>query len=121
MAPLLGGGMAFADERSAASDEAAQTSDMPIIDAHIHLWELNKYPTPWVMGNPVLQKNYVLQDIKQQSAGTGVVGMVYVQAAWAPEYSQMEADYVANLAAYDPFVKGFVAYAPLALLSGRGR
>jgi len=111
MAPLFGAGMAAAAERSAAS--AAQPNDLPIIDAHIHLWDLSKYPTPWVMGNPVLQKNYVLQDIKDQSAGTAVVGMVYVQAAWAPEYSLLEADYVANLAAYDPFVKGLVAYAPL--------
>jgi len=113
MAPLLGTGIALAAERSAEVADAAQTDDIPIIDAHIHQWDLSKYPTPWVMGNPVLQKNYLLQDLKDQAAGTGLVGMVHVQAAWAPEYSQMEADFVANQAAYDGFVKGLVAYAPL--------
>jgi L-fuconolactonase len=113
MAPLLGAGMADAAEPAAAPSEAAQPNDLAIIDAHIHQWDLSKYPTPWVMGNTVLQKNYLVQDLKDQAAGTGLVGMVHVQAAWAPEYSQMEADFVANQAAYDPFVKGFVAYAPV--------
>jgi len=113
MAPLLGGGMAFAAEGATASAGAAQPNALPIIDAHIHLWDLTKFSVPWVVGNPVLQKTYVLPDLKAQAAGTGVVGMVYVQASWALEYSLLEADYVANLAAYDPFVKGFVGYAPL--------
>ncbi len=39
--------------------------------------------------------------------------MVYVQAAWASEYSLLEADYVTSLAAHDPLVQGMVAYAPL--------
>ena len=59
-----------------------------------------------MVGNPVLHKKYVLQDLKSQAAGTGVVGMVYVQASWALEYSLLEADYVANLAAYDPSLAG---------------
>jgi L-fuconolactonase len=111
-APVLGGRTA-----GAASSELAPTSALPpglsIVDAHIHLWDLAQFPVPWIAGNPILNKSYVLQDFKDQSAGVGVVGMVYVQAAWASEYSLLEADYVANLAANDPFVLGMVAYAPL--------
>jgi L-fuconolactonase len=84
-----------------------------IVDAHIHLWDLTRYPVPWIAGNPVLNQSYVLQDFKNQSAGTGVGTIVYVQAAWANEYSLLEADYVTNLAAHDALVQGMVAYAPL--------
>jgi L-fuconolactonase len=84
-----------------------------IVDAHIHLWDLSIYPVPWIAGDPVLDKSYVLQDYKDQSAGLGVGAIVYVQAAWANEYSLLEADYVADLAANDPLVQGMVAYAPL--------
>jgi L-fuconolactonase len=84
-----------------------------IIDAHIHLWDLSEFPVPWIAGNPILNKSYVLQDYKDQSAGLGIAGIVYVQAAVANEYSLLEADYIADLAANDPLVQGMVAYAPL--------
>jgi L-fuconolactonase len=113
-APLLGARGALAAEASSTvPSEADQQNGPPIIDAHIHLWDLSKYPVPWIVGNPVLEKSFVLQDFKQHSAGTGVIGMVYVQASWALDYSLLEADYVANLAAHDRFVQGMVAYAPL--------
>jgi L-fuconolactonase len=84
-----------------------------IIDAHIHLWDLTQFPVPWIAGNPILDRSYVLQDYKDQSAGLGVGGIVYVQAAVANEYSLLEADYIADLAAVEPLVQGMVAYAPL--------
>jgi L-fuconolactonase len=99
--------------RGAAAAPAALPPSGSIIDAHIHLWDLAQYPVPWIEGNPILNQSYVLDDFKDQSAGLGLGGMVYVQAAWANEYSLLEADYVANLAASDPFVQGMVAYAPL--------
>src|SRR6185436_12985157 len=92
---------------------AALPAGFSIVDAHIHLWDLSRYPVPWIAGNPILNQSYVLQDFKDQSAGLGVGAMVYVQAAWANEYSLLEADYVTNLAARDALVQGMVAYAPL--------
>ena len=82
---------------------AAVPANFSIVDAHIHLWDLAEFPVPWIAGNPILNKSYVLDDYKDQSAGLGIGGIVYVQAAVANEYSLLEADYVANLAAHDPF------------------
>src|SRR5947209_12121693 len=90
---------------------AAVPEGFSIIDAHIHLWDLTEFPVPWIAGNPILNKSYVLQDYKDQSAGLGIAGIVYVQAAVASEYSLLEADYIADLAASDPLVQGVVAYA----------
>jgi L-fuconolactonase len=84
-----------------------------IVDAHIHLWDLSQFPVPWIAGNRVLDQSYVLQDYKDQSAGLGIGAIVYVQAAVANEYSLLEADYIADLAAHDPLIQGMVAYAPL--------
>jgi L-fuconolactonase len=110
LGPVLG-----ARSVAAAGGEmrAAVSPGFSIVDAHIHLWDLSQFPVPWIASNPTLNRSYVLQDYKDQSAGLGIDHMVYVQAAWANEYSLLEADYVADLAANDPFVQGMVAYAPL--------
>src|SRR5437762_551569 len=97
----------------AAAATAATPAGFSIVDAHIHLWDLTEFPVPWISGNQVLNRSYVLQDFKDQSAGLGIGGIVYVQAAVANEYALLEADYIADLAAHDPFVQGMVAYAPL--------
>jgi len=84
------------------------------VDAHIHLWDLSRFHVPvdrWQYRFSI--SPYVLQDSKAQSAGLSVGTMVYVQAAWASEYSLLEADYVTSLAAHDSLVQGMVAYAPL--------
>src|SRR6266568_8464012 len=98
--------------RSIAAPISSTRSAAPagsIIDAHIHLWDLTEFPVPWIAGNPILNKSYVLQDYKDQSAGLGISGIVYVQAAVANEYSLLEADYIADLAAQDPLVQGMGA------------
>ena len=92
---------------------AAVPAGFSLVDAHIHLWDLSEFPVPWIAGNAILNKSYVLQDYKDQSAGLGIGAIVYVQAAVANEYSLLEADYIADLAANDPLVTGMVAYAPL--------
>jgi L-fuconolactonase len=116
LAPALGARSVAAMEPRLAAQPlagAAIPAGFSIVDAHIHLWDLSQFPVPWIAGNPILNKSYVLQDYKDQSAGLGVGAIVYVQAAVANEYSLLEADYIADLAAVDPLVQGMVAYAPL--------
>jgi L-fuconolactonase len=111
LGPLLGARGIEAAEPAVAG--AALPAGSSIVDAHIHLWDLTKFPVPWIAGNPILNKSYLLQDYMDQSAGLGVGAIVYVQAAVANEYSLLEADYIADLAAHDPLIQGMVAYAPL--------
>jgi L-fuconolactonase len=116
LGPALGARTVAANEPTLAAGlltGAAVPAGFSIVDAHIHLWDLSVFPVPWVAGNPILNQSYVLQDYKDQAAGLGIGGIVYVQAAWANEYSLLEADYVAHLARHDHLVQGMVAYAPL--------
>ncbi len=112
-APMLSA-YTMADAESAPEQVAASaTGGLSIIDAHIHLWDLSAFPVPWIVGDAVLNRSYLLQDFEDQSAGLGVDGIVFVQAAVANEYSLLEADWVRSLATRDPLIKGMVAYAPL--------
>lgn len=111
LAPAIAGRSAAAAEPEFAA--AGLPAGFSIVDAHIHLWDLSRYPVPWIAFSPILNQSYTLREFKEHSAGTGVGAMVYVQAAWASEYSLLEADYVTSLAARDQLVQGMVAYAPL--------
>src|SRR5579859_1242113 len=81
MAPVIGARSVSAEPIS-ISATASLAADLSIVDAHIHLWDLRRYPVPWIAGSPILNQSYVLQDFKDQSAGLGANTMVYVQAAW---------------------------------------
>ena len=90
LAPAIAARSVAAAETELAADRisaAGLPAGFSIVDAHIHLWDLSRFPVPWIAGNPILNQSYVLQDFKAQSAGLGVGTMVYVQAAWASEYS----------------------------------
>jgi L-fuconolactonase len=116
LGPVLGARSVAAAEPALVARSAAGAgvpAGFSKVDAHIHLWDLAVFPVPWIAGSPILNKSYVLQDYKDQSAGLGIGAIVFVQAAVANEYSLLEADYIADLAANDPLVQGMVAYAPL--------
>src|SRR4051794_2193999 len=88
IAPVLGARSVAAEPASeSASVARAAQAPLSIVDAHIHLWDLTRYVVPWFGTDPILNKSYLLQDFKDQSAGLGVDAMVYVQASWALEYS----------------------------------
>ncbi len=85
--------------------------ECPIIDAHLHLWDPQRLPIDWVVGDPVLNRAYTLADFDAHTTGLPVVGAVYVQVGVAPAYALVEAREIAALDATR--VQGIVAYAPL--------
>jgi predicted TIM-barrel fold metal-dependent hydrolase len=68
--------------------------DGPVIDAHMHLWDLAVGRYPWLMPNgnfgpkgrlDVLKgESYVLADYRRDAAGVPVVASVHVEALWDP-------------------------------------
>lgn len=53
-----------------------RASDMPVIDTHIHLWDLSKSP-PFSNGQNALPADYV-----EQATPAGITGCVLVEANW---------------------------------------
>jgi L-fuconolactonase len=87
--------------------------DVPIIDAHLHLWDPSHFRMPWLDGNALLNRRYGLDDYRAATAGLDVQGMVYVQTDVAAPYALLEAQWAAALAAQDPRLRGIVPFAPL--------
>ena len=64
----------------------------PIIDPHIHLWDLGMDRHPWLrptdgeiqaLGDlDAIRRNYLVDDYRRDAANQNVVASVHVEAAW---------------------------------------
>ena len=88
-------------------------STMPIVDAHVHLWDPEYMRMPWLDGNELLNRRYALDEYRQHTAGIDVEAFVYAQVDVAPAYGLIEARWVADRAREDPRLQGIVAWAPI--------
>ena len=85
----------------------------PIIDAHIHLWDLTKLDYPWLVNVPCLNRNFVLSDYDKARTGQDVEAMIFVQSECRPEQHLAELAWVQALAGSDSRLKGIIPWAPL--------
>ena len=86
---------------------------LPIVDAHVHLWDPTRFRMPWLDGNATLDRPYGLADFRAQSEGVEVEGIVYLQVEVSPAYALLEARWVAELGTEGPPVLGIVPWAPV--------
>lgn len=89
-------------------------SEIPLVDTHLHLWDLSEMDYPWLKGvdNP-LAKNYLLPDYQQASETFPISKMVFVECGRIPEQYLQEVDWVLKQSENDPRIAGMVAYFPL--------
>ena len=97
----------------AVAGQAPGLPDFPIVDGHVHLWDLRRTAVPWVRGNAVLDRSYGPADLSQQAGDVALGALVYVEVGAAPQYTLLEADWVVEQAARDGRIQGMVAYAPV--------
>jgi predicted TIM-barrel fold metal-dependent hydrolase len=92
-----------------------------IIDAHHHVWRLDR--TPWLAGPPEprifgdydpLRRDYPIEEYAADVRGQGVVGSVYVQVNVALGDEVEEVEWAAEAGAREGLVQGVVAFADLA-------
>src|SRR5438874_3921378 len=86
---------------------------LPIIDAHVHLWNPEQFSMPWLAGIPRLYRPYGLQDYREQTRNLPIIGMVYIEVGVEPQEALREARYVADLARDEPRLQAIVAAAPV--------
>lgn len=83
----------------------------PLIDSHHHLWAYSPEQYPWIdptsMG--VLACDHTMADLREQSASSGVVGTIAVQAQQNIE----ETDRLIAVAKTDDLCRGIVGWVPL--------
>jgi L-fuconolactonase len=94
-------------------EEAVTMLELPVVDAHVHLWEVPQFPRLWLDQLPTLNHLFGLADYQDQTTGLPITAMVYVETGVAPPYALLEAQWAVSLARTDPRLQGVVAAAPL--------
>lgn len=87
--------------------------NVPVVDAHLHLWDPTRFRIGWLDGNETLDRPYLLADYAEATVGIDVAAMVYLQVEVEPAYALLEARWAEDRAAEDPRLQGIVAWAPL--------
>ena len=92
--------------------------NFPIVDTHLHLWDPGYLRYPWLDGNALLNKPYLLDDYNHATGPVAVEKMVFLQCECDPAQFMDEAAWVTELASTEPRIQGIVPWAPLELGDG---
>lgn len=87
--------------------------ETPLIDAHIHLWDLDHLTYPWLETVPVINRSFLPADYDAATSGNRIEAMVFVQCECEPAQHLEELAWVQSIADRDPRLKGIVPWAPL--------
>jgi L-fuconolactonase len=87
--------------------------DFPIVDTHLHLWDLGRIRYPWLASVPPLNKNHLIADYRRACEPVQVAKMVFVQCECEPAQAHDEAAWVTEVAKTELRIRGIVAWAPL--------
>ena len=85
----------------------------PVIDAHVHLWDLDRFRYPWLDDLPVINRTFLLRDFDAARGAREVEAIVFVQAECRPDQFRDELRWVQSLADQDRRLRGIVPWAPL--------
>jgi L-fuconolactonase len=88
-------------------------TEQTILDAHVHLWNPERLPIPWLESVPSINRHYGLADYLAATDGLPVEGLVYLQVEVARPYSLIEASDIVALAANNKIIDAIVPWAPL--------
>jgi L-fuconolactonase len=87
--------------------------EFPLVDTHLHLWDVGHLDYPWLKNAPTINRNHLLADYRAACGSVVVSKMVFVQCECRPDQSRQEVEWVTDLAQQDPRIVGIVPWAPL--------
>jgi predicted TIM-barrel fold metal-dependent hydrolase len=101
-------------------ERETRVTRMPIIDAHHHIWWLDR--TPWLAGPPVprifgeysaLRRDYTIEEFARDARPNGVEKSIYVQVNVAPGDEVSEVEWATTAGASTGLVQGVVSFVDL--------
>ena len=85
----------------------------PIVDTHLHIWDLGRIRYPWLASAPKLNRSHLIGEYRKACGPVQVAKMVFLQCECDQAQFQEEADWVTEVARTDPRIRGIVPWAPL--------
>lgn len=96
-------------------------ADLPVVDAHHHIWDLQRNYHPWLRDEPLpafrygdsrpLRQNYLPSDYRADTAGLNIVATVYMEAEHDPADLLRETQWVHDIAERDGLPQAMAAAA----------
>lgn len=87
--------------------------DFPIIDSHVHLYDVGKLSYGWLSGVPKINRTHGLAEFDAARGDVAVDGIVFAEVAVDPGLHLQEAAFVQAMADRDKRLCGMVAHAPV--------
>jgi L-fuconolactonase len=85
----------------------------PIIDTHLHLSDPSRISYTWINSAPALNRPFTIDDYREACGNVEVEAMVFMEVDPNVDDRQEEIDFVCEVAATEPRLKGMIAQAPL--------
>ncbi|GAB3221469.1 amidohydrolase family protein [Spirosoma arcticum] len=86
---------------------------MKIIDAHLHLWDVDRLLYPWLATVLPINRSVHLSDYTLAVSGYEIDKLIFVQAECLPRQNWEEISFAEELASEDTRIQGIVGYLPL--------
>ena len=91
--------------------------NFPIIDTHLHIWDMDRLNYSAFEGHPIFGRSYHIEDFQKDCEDLEIEAMVFVEcfADFTEKAGQYidEIKFVEDSAKKDPRIKGIVPMAPL--------
>jgi L-fuconolactonase len=87
--------------------------DYPIVDTHLHLWDIKKLKYPWLNDTPALNRTFSLDDYNKACGSIKVEKMVFMQCECLPSQYLQEVEWITELSLKETRISGIVSWAPL--------
>ena len=87
--------------------------DFPIVDAHVHLYDVQRLSYGWLANVPKINRTWLLKDFDAARQDVKVDKFVFAEVAVDPGLHIKEAAFVQEMADTDPRLAGMIAHAPL--------
>ena len=87
--------------------------DFPIIDSHVHLYDVDRLSYSWLASRPAINHSHFVPDYLAQCGETRVEKLVFAEVWIDAHLNLQEAEWVSEQAARYPVIQGMIAAAPL--------
>jgi|DewCreStandDraft_4_1066084.scaffolds.fasta_scaffold15894_8 L-fuconolactonase len=80
-----------------ADASAPSEKQWPIVDTHLHLWDLERFRLDWIEPGTPLDRSYLLEHFREAAANLPFEQCVYMEVDVRPEQQSAEIEYVTTL------------------------